>query len=1014
MSEIGEQAAGDSAVRERYLRLGPVVVLATTTIGALIGGAMLYLAAEWSNPLIGLFGVVIATGSAWVITDYTAAKWRTDTNRSWRYFVVAAALSGLAALLIAERLRAELGLAAPVFAFLGLMALTLVIGPVVGGVRDGEVEDADRWMAGGLAVGLTSAIVIGSPVPTAIRLVAFITLLGGFGFLTAGLSTMCAHGALPRSRVLMIIPGDARQRGLSVGAAGLVILLLGIVVGVGPLAMVGAWLTVVAMIMLSVRPVRFGMSTLMRRSVLVAGIVLVAVAGYQLYATDTVGRSGWFATFVALTIALIGAWIVWRGATLFIVVVLGFAFVWGLIPHTADDVDHVSAARMEDERTSAVVAFGDSFISGEGAPDFYAHTDQKGPDQNECRRAPTAYPVLIADRAAGRPVMDEDDRPMNEIGGLTESSLDFYACSGAKLRDVLALCTDNPALDAENGAALEREEDLAIDVANVDDLAEEVAEAPEDDRCAIEAMELDRSRRDALDCDVDENVPIGQYPCGPDDVYGSTLQLMNLPADRSATQLVLLSIGGNDVRFGDIVAGCLLPGSCTERREIWLDNVAALGPELTEAYRQVKAEFGNTVPIVVMPYPLVLTEDSCDASPLDESEHEFIFEFTTVLNRQLATSASQAGVYFFEDGAFALQGRRLCEHRDRGINLIRLQPTDGPLLDRLNPKSWTHNSMHPNRLGHRMIADALSEWLDDREIVGSSNPEPVDARDTLLLDVRTARPYAVSPSVERTLRGDDDHADTDTDTDTDNTDTDTHNTDTDTDNTDTDTDTDTDGDADTEDEDEAERRAALEACDFTQIGGFATQVAVYDEQPESGPASEAFRVPVAGADPAEDLCVTNSVGEWVAVSPMEVDRGAPSMTRLPSVEPVAEIRGERVFVTGGRPGEQCDARGHPEGLCDFQWLLFSGPEESADGARTWSLRAVRYCSVDPDCENTFGEWTNAQIGRAARRIAPTTGLIFLGGWLLALGVELVFGPRLARRLRPKLTGSLDRAGAPSD
>ncbi|MGB3735113.1 MAG: hypothetical protein WA964_09180 [Ilumatobacter sp.] len=943
--------APESGLRTRYLIKSPVAVLTATTIVALLGGTLLALAADWSNPLVGLAGVVIATGAAWVTTDYTAAKWRADDNRSWKSFVIAAALAGLLALLMAGRLRSDLGVAAPIIAFLGLMALTLVIGPVVGGVRDGAIQDADRWIGGGLVAGLVSALVIGSPVPTWIRLGACITLLGGFGFLTGGLSTMCAHGALPKSRVLRIVPGDARQRGIVVGATGLGIMLFGLIFGLTPLTAVGAWLTVVAMIMLSVRPVRFGMSQLMKRSVLGAGLVLVAVAGYQLYATDTVGRSGWFATFVALTIALVGAWIVWRGATLFIVVVIGFAFVWGLFPHTVGDLDDVSSATSEDTGTAGLVALGDSFISGEGAPDFFEGTDQKGPVSNQCRRAPTAYPALIASGSTG---------DGTALDALTEPGLDFYACSGAKLRDVLALCADNPALDAENEAAREID-DTDIDVAGIAELPDGEVAVDREDRCAVEARQLELSRRAQLGCSPVEGRPLGQYPCGPSDVYGSTLQVANLPADRSGTQLVLLSIGGNDVRFGDIVAGCLLPGSCTERREIWLDNVAALGPELTEAYLQIKAEFGGTVPIVVMPYPLVLTEDTCDSSPLDASEHEFIFEFTTVLNRQIATSASQAGVHFFADGAFALEGRRLCENDERAINLIRLQPTDGPLLDRLDPASWTHNSMHPNRLGHRMIAEELSSWLEDDGIIGSSNPDPVDARETLLLDVRTARPHAVAPSVADALREID-----------------------------------------------------VPGCDVDQIGGFATRVAVFDEQPENSADAEAFRVPVVDADTESTICVTNSAGDWVPLTPVGVAAAdeAPSVTRLPSAEPVAEIRGERVFVSGGRPDSTC-TRPRPVDLCDFQWLLFAGAEEDPGATRTWSLRAVRYCSVDPDCENTFGDWTDAQIGQAARRVAPTIGLIFLGGWLLALGIELVFAPRLARLVRPTITGALARPGAPA-
>ena len=101
--------------------------------------------------------------------------------------------------------------------------------------------------------------------------------------------------------------------------------------------LLGVWLVLVAMIVLSVRPRRFGLSVTMQWTILVAGIGLIVVAGYQLFTTDAVGRSVSFLTFVVLTIALAGAWIVWRGATLFIAVLVGFVFVWGLFSHTAFD-----------------------------------------------------------------------------------------------------------------------------------------------------------------------------------------------------------------------------------------------------------------------------------------------------------------------------------------------------------------------------------------------------------------------------------------------------------------------------------------------------------------------------------------------------------------------------------------------------------------------------------------------------------------------------------------------------
>ncbi|MFK8025723.1 MAG: hypothetical protein AB8G26_17330, partial [Ilumatobacter sp.] len=426
------------------------------------------------------------------------------------------------------------------------------------------------------------------------------------------------------------------------------------------------------------------------------------------------------------------------------------------------------------------------------------------------------------------------------------------------------------------------------------------------------------------------------------------------------TELVLLSIGGNDVRFGDIVAGCLLPGSCAERREVWLDNVTALGPELTAGYERLRSLFdpdgdGSGASIVVMPYPLVLTEDTCAGSPLDRTEHEFIYEFTTVLNQQIASSAREAGVHYFDDGTFAFDGHRLCEDGERAINLIGLQPTDGPLRERLNPGSWTHNSMHPNELGHRLTAQALTGWLNENDILAGPNPTRAPATASTLLGVRTARPYAVAPGALETLR---------------------------------------------------ERR--IGDCDFDQLSAFATRVSIFDDV-SADDESTPFRVPVVGADPSSTICVTNGSGQWRALTPMDDESGDAMV--MASESPIASVQAGRVFVTGGRPRGDCPPSEQDDGVCAFQWILFAPPVEIAgdettdEGAvadavaeRTWSLRAVRYCSTDPDCDSTFGEWTDTQISRAARKVGATVALILLGGWLLALGlVVLEFRPFVRQR-----------------
>ncbi|MGA9276514.1 hypothetical protein, partial [Ilumatobacter sp.] len=78
---------------------------------------------------------------------------------------------------------------------------------------------------------------------------------------------------------------------------------------------------------------------------------------------------------------------------------------------------------------------------------------------------------------------------------------------------------------------------------------------------------------------------------------------------------------------------------------------------------------------------------------------------------------------------------------------------------------------------------------------------------------------------------------------------------------------------------------------------------------------------------------------------------------------------------------------------------------------------VQYCTTDPDCEDTFAAWTNSQIGQAARRVAATLGLIFVGGWLFALGIELVVPRRVNSRFRtrfgPPLSGRVATDGGAS-
>jgi hypothetical protein len=95
-----------------------------------------------------------------------------------------------------------------------------------------------------------------------------------------------------------------------------------------------------------------------------------------------------------------------------IIVVIALMVAWSLLPRDS------APLRFEPGGGRVLVAFGDSFISGEGARSFYRGTNTKG--RNQCRRAPTAYPPGL--------VAENDD--------LLPDRILFLACSGAKARHV--------------------------------------------------------------------------------------------------------------------------------------------------------------------------------------------------------------------------------------------------------------------------------------------------------------------------------------------------------------------------------------------------------------------------------------------------------------------------------------------------------------------------------------------------------------------------------------------------
>lgn len=123
---------------------------------------------------------------------------------------------------------------------------------------------------------------------------------------------------------------------------------------------------------------------------------------------------------ILVVVVVVLAWAFAVGSLADIAVVLAILALMGLTPASQDVKPVVLSAKASPAKAGApepvVVSLGDSYSSGEGASRYLDRTNVAG--GNQCRRAATAWPVLVAQ-------------------ALDAHRLVFRACSGARARNVV-------------------------------------------------------------------------------------------------------------------------------------------------------------------------------------------------------------------------------------------------------------------------------------------------------------------------------------------------------------------------------------------------------------------------------------------------------------------------------------------------------------------------------------------------------------------------------------------------
>lgn len=188
---------------------------------------------------------------------------------------------------------------------------------------------------------------------------------------------------------------------------------------------------------------------------------------------------------------------------------------------------------------------------------------------------------------------------------------------------------------------------------------------------------------------------------------------------------VTISVGGNDIGFGGIIAKCAaIIEDCYSKPRERADLVKLINDQfypLVETYGRLKsASAGGTINVIG--YPQITSEDGNCAINARFSHDELRIATGLInhLNFVIKKAAARAGVIYVEVDD-ALAGHRLCEGDNKALAVNGLTNGDDKFLD-FGPIA--NESYHPNLLGQKLLENKI---LDQTNNLTKINPQPDNA-----------------------------------------------------------------------------------------------------------------------------------------------------------------------------------------------------------------------------------------------------------------------------------------------
>jgi lysophospholipase L1-like esterase len=165
----------------------------------------------------------------------------------------------------------------------------------------------------------------------------------------------------------------------------------------------------------------------------------------------------------------------------------------------------------------------------------------------------------------------------------------------------------------------------------------------------------------------------------------SDLLTKQLPAVTSSTNLVTMTIGGNDIGFASLIYQCTLSDCSAALDSTRASLETTLGSRLDNVFNAVKSHAALGATIVILGYPHVFSGASCFSSlGISSTEETKANQLSDALDAVIANHAALDGVTY-DSAIAAFTGHAVC--------------SSSPWLNGLNLFN-TGESYHPNRTGH--------------------------------------------------------------------------------------------------------------------------------------------------------------------------------------------------------------------------------------------------------------------------------------------------------------------------